>query len=80
MRTLRLTSVTTDESYDIEVPARSLYIIRNKLRYDFNHAILGPPKNDVNTLSRRVSLIFRDIHPNDEMLYNEAIKDKNSVI
>ena len=67
--------VETRKPFNVLLPPRSLYIFRNTLRYEYDHAILGSAQmkelniTDGPDVSRRVSLMFRDIHPSDRSKY-----------
>jgi hypothetical protein len=57
-----------DELIEIELPRRSFYILSGPLRYSFTHEILGPKgllelHSQLPTSERRLSIIFRDVHP-----------------
>lgn len=56
---------------EIYLLPRSLYILRGPMRYDFSHAVLGvkhTPKHvaQLDSVSRRVSIMFRNVHPDDD--------------
>lgn len=66
-------------SYALAVPRRSIYILKGPLRYSYAHSILGKSSEFISapdsvsivpelpnlSISRRVSVMFRDAHPND---------------
>lgn len=58
------------DSFELYAPSRSLYMIIGPMRYDFTHAILGKDQTpwklkESVPVSRRLSIIFRNAHPND---------------
>jgi alkylated DNA repair protein alkB family protein 7 len=58
------------DSIELLLPPRSLYILHGPMRYEYTHSILGPDDKPRGCLAmpkceRRLSIMFRDVHPND---------------
>mmetsp|Transcript_29606 Transcript_29606/g.41660 ORF Transcript_29606/g.41660 Transcript_29606/m.41660 type:complete len:262 (+) Transcript_29606:115-900(+) len=66
---MRLTHVRTKDKIDLLLRPRSLYVLRDELRYEYDHEILPSQpaptfKGEEIKKSRRISLMLRDQPPN----------------
>jgi alkylated DNA repair dioxygenase AlkB len=65
----------TGRTWDVFIPSRSLYVMRDELRYAFQHEILRNKKDRIPTF-RRISLLFRtsyhsSVTPSDSDIMSE---------
>lgn len=64
---LKPDQIDSTETIDVELEPRSLYILRNKYRYEYTHAIIGRDSGPLYSnyqidkfFDRRISIIFRN--------------------
>lgn len=75
-RILRLVHVHDKKQAEVLVEPRSLYVLSHKLRYEYEHGILGPQDTPAYfepvQCEQRISVMLRDAHPDEVDMYKRT--------